>query len=91
MDKKKIARLLGSLGGQATVKKYGKAHMANAGKIGMAKRWAGHTKKLRNVQILPRGAAENFATSEFTPTDPGETSQRLDLPTKRGEEEGRKY
>lgn len=32
-------------GGNKTKEKYGTSHFSNAGKIGMAKRWANHKKK----------------------------------------------
>lgn len=38
--KNKAAQSLGKLGGKATTKKYGKKHFSEAGKKGMAKRWA---------------------------------------------------
>ena len=36
----KNAQALGKLGGKKTAKKYGKKHFSEAGKKGMAKRWA---------------------------------------------------
>lgn len=41
----KFAQQLGAKGGKATAKKYGADHFSNAGRLGMAKRWAGHIKK----------------------------------------------
>lgn len=35
---------LGKKGGNTTKAKYGKKHFSNAGKLGMARRWAGHKK-----------------------------------------------
>ena len=38
--KNKSAQKLGKIGGQKTASLYGKKHFSNAGKLGMAKRWA---------------------------------------------------
>ena len=43
---KQAMRLIGQRGGQNNVKKYGKDHMSNIGKMAAAKRWAGHVKKV---------------------------------------------
>jgi peptide subunit release factor 1 (eRF1) len=48
----KMAQQLGKLGGKATAKKYGAEHFSNAGRIGMAKRWAGHIKKTPEGNIV---------------------------------------
>lgn len=50
----KLAQQLGARGGKATAKKYGAGHFSNAGKNGMAKRWAGHVKKTPdgNIKVL---------------------------------------
>ena len=48
----KAAQLLGRLGGKATAAKHGAEHFSNAGRIGMAKRWAGHIKKTPEGKIL---------------------------------------
>jgi hypothetical protein len=37
---KDTAKKLGSMGGKATIKKYGAKRMSELGKLGMAKRWA---------------------------------------------------
>ena len=42
---RKIASLLGKRGGQRVKELYGSEHFSKAGKLGMAKRWAGHVKK----------------------------------------------
>lgn len=47
----KQAQQLGKLGGQATAKKYGADHFSNAGRLGMAKRWAGHVKKTPEGEV----------------------------------------
>lgn len=46
----KAAQQLGSLGGKATVKKYGKKHFSEAGKKGMAKRWGKKAEALERVR-----------------------------------------
>lgn len=40
-----MASALGKKGGKTTLKKHGKAHFSNAGKIGMEKRWRNHVKR----------------------------------------------
>lgn len=44
MDIKEIAKQLGKLGGEKTKEKYGSKHYSEAGKKGMAKRWANKKK-----------------------------------------------
>jgi len=45
MDKLKIAQQLGSLGGKATVKKFGKDYFKELGKKGGINRWKGKNKE----------------------------------------------
>ena len=46
----KAAQELGKLGGEATAKKHGKKHFSDAGKKGMAKRWANEPTPKRKVK-----------------------------------------
>lgn len=59
MNKSQLARQLGALGGQATLKKHGKKLYSEAGKKGMAKRWANHIKKNKKKEVDPGLPPEN--------------------------------
>jgi hypothetical protein len=51
MDTKELAKLLGSIGGKATSRLYGKEHYSKAGKKGMEVRW--HNKRLLSITQEP--------------------------------------
>lgn len=58
-EAKLAAAFFGREGGKKTVEKYGMKHFSNAGKIGMAKRWAGH------VKVSGRKRAKNTPQTDF--------------------------
>lgn len=56
--KNKAAQKLGSTGGKATSKKYGKAHYSRMGKLSAAKRWK------KNVEEIERKLASGELSSD---------------------------
>ena len=72
-EKNQSAVALGKLGGQVTRIKHGLAHLSHAGKLGMAKRWAGH------VKVSPLGKRGTLApitpVAPVTPITPTSSNQ----------------
>lgn len=71
----KFAQQLGASGGKATAKKYGAEHFSNAGRLGMAKRWAGHIKVdktgLVKVMFACPACGQEFETTQKLLKDVG--------------------
>ena len=48
-QRSQAASMLGKIGGMKNVQNHNQAYFKNLGKMGMAKRWAGHIKKVKGL------------------------------------------